>query len=190
MKNKNNKVDKQWFQDKIAERGLSQARFAKMQGLDPSQISLLLSGKRKMKLTDIEMFASALGKPVDQVAAKSGLYADSKSKEIAATGWVDDNGRISKLKDVTVKTDLSLPANAVAIQVRSPATILDGAYVFYLKDVYKSPDEVQTLCIVDDQYVGVLKKGYSGEGSYCLLSGSNQQEIEPKKVSPVICVIP
>ena len=190
MKNKNNKVDKQWFQDKIAERGLSQARFAKMQGLDPSQISLLLSGKRKMKLTDIEMFASALGKPVDLVAVKSGLHADTKSRDIPVVGSVDNHGNIKKLKDVTTKTDLSLPANAVAIQVRSPATVLDGAFVFYLKDVYKSPDEVQTLCIVDDQYVGVLKKGYNGEGSYNLLCGDHQQEVDPKKVSPVICVIP
>ena len=38
----------EWFKQKLAERKLSQRQLAKLMGLDPAAVSLMLRGQRKM----------------------------------------------------------------------------------------------------------------------------------------------
>lgn len=65
----NNGVDKGWFLAALADKGLSQRRLAAYMGLDPSAVSLILSGKRRMTATEVAEIARLLDKPVQDVLA-------------------------------------------------------------------------------------------------------------------------
>lgn len=60
-------IDKRWFVEKIADKGLSQRRLAKLMDLDPSAITHIFSGKRKLQLSEAQQMSRCLGVPVDEV---------------------------------------------------------------------------------------------------------------------------
>lgn len=54
-------IDKQWFMDRLAEKGLSLRKVAKLIDLDPGALSNTLNGKRQMKIREIDRIATVLG---------------------------------------------------------------------------------------------------------------------------------
>lgn len=54
-------VDKQWFLDRQAEKSLSLRKMAKLMDIDPSALSRMLNGQRKIKPSEIRSMAGILG---------------------------------------------------------------------------------------------------------------------------------
>jgi transcriptional regulator with XRE-family HTH domain len=54
-------MDKDWFSQRIAARGLTQERLAQAISLDRSQVSRILAGERELKFDEIERLAELLG---------------------------------------------------------------------------------------------------------------------------------
>ena len=54
-------MDTKWFRDRLADRGLSQRALARQMALDAAAVSLMLRGKREMKLTEAAEIARLLG---------------------------------------------------------------------------------------------------------------------------------
>lgn len=53
-------IDKQWFVDRWTEKGLTLRKVANSIGMDPSALSRVLSGDRKMKIPEVGKMAAVL----------------------------------------------------------------------------------------------------------------------------------
>jgi transcriptional regulator with XRE-family HTH domain len=54
-------IDKQWFMDRWAEKGLTLRKVAKLIDMDPSALSKTLSGERQMKIVEVDKIATVMG---------------------------------------------------------------------------------------------------------------------------------
>ena len=66
------KVDTRWFQDRLADKRLSQRQLAARMNLDPAAVSLMLRGRRKMSAAEAAEIARYLGVEVDEVLNHAG----------------------------------------------------------------------------------------------------------------------
>ncbi len=62
-------IDSGWFHERLAKRGASLRELARFMGLDPSAVSRMLSGGRKMSAEEQDQIADYFGVPVQEVAA-------------------------------------------------------------------------------------------------------------------------
>lgn len=62
-------IDSSWFYEKLSERGSSLRDMARFMGLDPSAVSRMLSGERKMSAEEQDQIADYIGVPLGEVAA-------------------------------------------------------------------------------------------------------------------------
>lgn len=66
------KVDSRFFQNALADKGLSQRKLAARLGLDPAAVSLMIKGKRKLSASEAAEIAKFLGISVEEVLFRSG----------------------------------------------------------------------------------------------------------------------
>lgn len=66
-------IDTRWFQDRLSDRGVSQRKLARVLGLDPAAVSLMLHGRRKFTAREAVDIAGVLGVDVDEVLRHAGL---------------------------------------------------------------------------------------------------------------------
>ncbi|OCC05158.1 hypothetical protein BA190_09595 [Labrys sp. WJW] len=91
-----NRVDKRWFLDRIADVGTSQRRIGAAIGVDPSTMSLLLAGKRRMTVEVARNLALHLQTSVDEVIARAGIPIEPDNAErLPIIGYVGGDGTIS-----------------------------------------------------------------------------------------------
>jgi transcriptional regulator with XRE-family HTH domain len=62
-------IDSAWFYEKLSQRDASLRDMARFMGLDPSAVSRMLSGERKMSAEEQDQIADYLGLPLEEVAA-------------------------------------------------------------------------------------------------------------------------
>jgi len=176
------KPDQKWFSDKIRDRNLTQRALAKLLEMDPSSLSLLLHGKRRMRVEQAAEIARLLNVPVEDVMRRAGadVVGSSERNAIPLVGWVDADGN-AKLDwtkdDHRVDFDTDLPPTAAAIQYRTAQTkadMFDGWLAAILPP--REPDEsamLDRMCVVGLKGGGTLlrkvRRGYT-PGRYTLTS--------------------
>ena len=62
-------IDSAWFYEKLSQRDASLRDMARFMGLDPSAVSRMLSGERKMSADEQDQIADYLAVPLNEVAA-------------------------------------------------------------------------------------------------------------------------
>lgn len=62
-------IDSSWFYEKLAERSRSLREMARFMDLDPSAVSRMLSGERKMSAEEQDQISAYFGVPLHEVAA-------------------------------------------------------------------------------------------------------------------------
>lgn len=65
-------IDKKFFQAAFKDVDLSQNEVADRLGIDRGAMSLLMSGRRKMKIEEAATLAQVLGVPIEKVILRSG----------------------------------------------------------------------------------------------------------------------
>lgn len=128
-------MDTQWFRARLADRGLSQRALARQMGLDAGAVSLMLRGRREMKLTEAAEIARLLGAPAEDVIAAAGVRISSGGAEVPVVGWVDGLAEIhwQPTGDTVPHPGGGLPATISAVQCRtagSPMGHMDGWMLF------------------------------------------------------------
>jgi transcriptional regulator with XRE-family HTH domain len=91
-------IERQWFAEKLKRAGFKNQRaFADAVNLTSSQMSLLLSGKRRAQMAEVAAIATALGATPAEVAAALGVqYSDPLSEAILKiTAAVVDADRVT-----------------------------------------------------------------------------------------------
>lgn len=128
-------MDTRWFRDRLADRGMSQRALARHMGLDAAAISLMLRGRRTMKLTEAAEIARLLGVPAEDVIAAAGVRISSGGAQVPVVGWIDGQAEMhwEPAGETVPHPGGHLPANVSAVQCRTASTALahmDGWMLF------------------------------------------------------------
>lgn len=120
-------INTRWFQNGLADVKVSQRRLAKMMGLDPSAVTLMLQGRRAMSAAEAAMIAKVLGVPVADVLRQAGIdgaggrVAESNMGSFRPKG---DGARVAVHPPVEKKT--ALPPEPGANMFTMPVPMSDG----------------------------------------------------------------
>lgn len=142
-------MDTKWFRDRLADRGMSQRGLARAMGLDAAAVSLMLRGKREMKLTEAAEVARLLGVPAEDVIAAAGVRISSGGTEVPVVAWIDGQAEMhwQPTGEKVPHPGGGLPATVGAVQCRtagSPLAHMDGWMLFGCAD---APQGVQADAI-------------------------------------------
>lgn len=147
-----------------------------------------------MTLGEANQIANLLGVQVTEVLRQAGVpVADAKG--IRVTGYVMPDSRVSSAtaaKQIAAPPDV--PASGFALQVRSPATHLDGASI-YVGDKVLGEAAIGRLCVVETEtarVIGTVRRGYDDDTMAVspLLGGEVMDFQQEKKVAPVLWIRP
>lgn len=75
-----NQVDSRWFQQRLMDQRMSQRAMAKLMGLDPGAVSLMLRGKRGMSAAEAAEIARLLDVAVDEVLLRAGIHGQGAKR--------------------------------------------------------------------------------------------------------------
>lgn len=119
-------MDTKWFRDRLADRQMSQRGLARALGLDAAAVSLMLRGKREMRLNEAAEIARLLGVPADDVLQAAGVRLSSAGQSVPVVGFVDGAGEAHWQADGSVPhPGGQLPAAVHAVQCKTAGTPLD-----------------------------------------------------------------
>lgn len=200
---KANRINTQWFRDRLADKSMSQRGYAKQVEMDPSAVSLMLRGRRKMTMDEAVQFASLVGVPLDDVMSHAGLRLPSTGKNTCPiTGSVDSHGAVT-LGPVAAPRRAPLPpeapSNTAALRFRiAGGAGLDGWLAYYAEDIARVPAEaIGRLCVVElDNHggarLGFVKRGYE-RATWTVLPWSAEnglplENVRLEKASPVLWI--
>ena len=65
--------DRQWFEEKLAERGLNPRILAAAAGMGEAEIVLVFKDQRELSAEEVGIFADLLGVPAAEVADRAGI---------------------------------------------------------------------------------------------------------------------
>lgn len=146
-------IETEWFRERLAAKKLTQRAVARLLGINPSGLSLMLKGSRTMKLQEAAHLARLLGVPTTEVLARAGVEQDGKADTMQIAGWLDNHGEIHFEAELgAIDRPHGLEPDAMAVQARTAGSDLDymdGWLLFAGKPVEPPPIEhVGRLCLV------------------------------------------
>ncbi len=120
-------IQTQWFKDRLAERRMSQRDLARHMGLDSAAISLMLRGKRNMKISEAAEIAQLLGRPAAEIMEAAGVQTGGT--EVGVTSFVDGLAEVHACDDEPMMRVQhpggDLPADVMVTQCRTAGSALD-----------------------------------------------------------------
>lgn len=112
-------IDTRWFQDRLADKRLSQRKLASMMNLDPAAVSLMFRGKRKMSAAEASEIAKLLGVEASEVLMRAGADAPYRDRDAQSAPRV--------VHDLVAKPIATAPAVVGAPEVLElPVPMSDG----------------------------------------------------------------
>lgn len=189
-------INKKYFTDLMAERELSLRRLAVMMGLNHSQLSLILSGKRKLQINEASQLSQIFGQPIHAIIEQAGVKIQPVgARRARVIGAAHSDGLVTLLGDASTERTTApdhLPHRSVAVQMRSAGTPLawmDGAIMFC-----REPDGIDSaalgrLCFVKIErgptVIATVSRGYAVD-SYTLSGLYTQESVKIEWASPVL----
>lgn len=171
-------INTAWFRDKLAEKQLSQRGLAKLMGLDAAAVSLMLRGKREMRIAEAALIANFLGVSTEEVIAHVGP-AKLEPSPVPIVGVINGNGRVQwrdGLGEVPRPVG-ELPLHVAAIQCRTAGTSLDymDRWMLFVPQPHDEgfvrAECIDRLSIVrptgGDSLLAQVRRGYA-PGKWCL----------------------
>ena len=127
-------MDAQWFQARIKDQRKSQRALARALGIDPSQVTNMLKGRRRMQLQEASAIANFLNAPVEEVLRHAGLAVSAGARRAKLAGWIDEVGEIhlSDQPEADVDAPATAPEGTIAVRMRSGEMLMRNALVFFL----------------------------------------------------------
>lgn len=192
--NEDGPIDTKWFKALLADKGVNQRKIAATLALDPSSVSLMLRGKRRLQLPEAAAMANLLGVPLDDVLLHAGIDPEAGARDSTPImGWVGLDGEAHMRRPdgpKRVPAPAGMPEDAVALRYQGEDA-MDGWIAFYVpREEGIDAEAVGRLCVVQlapagkgARYVRVLKRGY-GRGLWTL-GGIRAMESAIESVSVV-----
>lgn len=193
------KVNTKWFKDRLAERQLSMRRLAKLMQVDPSAVSLMLRGKRKITQQEAAKISGLLTIPVTEVMRQAGVTVPDDTRALMMRAWVDAAGH---LHEVTTKTQrrvnapADVPSVGLVAQLRASELTSDGWMFFCGAFDSRVEGFIDRLCVIelkrDGHVLGILKRGYDEEKFNLVpyTGAPTIQSVDAVSAAPVLWIRP
>lgn len=192
-------INTKWFKERLAERDMSMRRLAKLLKIDPSAVSLMLRGKRKITPQEANEISGLLTLPVTEVLRQAGIPVSDDTRDMRIKAFVDARSvlQMSTSKSPRrVNAPHDVPGAGMAVQVRAPDHATDG-WVLFAGAPDNNPDAmIDRLCVVkvarDGHVVGTLKRGYDDSRyNVATYTGSAMLEnVDVQSAAPVLWIRP
>ncbi|AAQ54947.1 cI-like putative transcriptional regulator [Burkholderia phage Bcep22] len=190
------KVKKQYFLNLMESRKLSMRGLAQKMDMQHSQLSLTLSGQRKMQLEEAAQLSQIFGVPLAEIAVAAGVdIRPTSGKRVNVIGFVGKDGSVTLHgKDVVERADAppNLPDGCVAIQFRtadSPLAWQDGWVAFLHPNGDVTPESFGrfSLCKIKDgpTVVATPKRGYR-DGTFNLSGPYSRENVPLESATPLL----
>lgn len=200
------KMNARWFQNQLETKQITQRKLAKALKVDPSAVSLMLHGKRKMHLDEAVEFAKLLGVPLDEVLANAGIKTSEvagSAKSVKIIGWVDKNLSIHRETPKGVKSAPSPIVGGDKLSAVRFHTVgskyegLDGAVVYFEDRDTIHSDILGKMCLVKlngskteskEWFFRVIRRGHI-PGHYSLYSTTGElleENVTLRSAAPVV----
>lgn len=198
-------IDTRWFQDLLTDRRLSQRRLAREIGIDPSAVSLMFRGKRRMQMAEAAQVSRLLGVPLDDVIRHAGIHTDTFApSEIAELSvplvyMVDGHAELHSLDaGQRVEVKAALPDDVIAAQCRTAMTPLEHMDRWLL--LFSAPTRSGIQADAIGRYsvmrlpggmmtIGYIRPGYE-RGKYAIHRGASVTEAAIEWATPVLMIVP
>jgi DNA-binding XRE family transcriptional regulator len=187
-------VDKRWFQDRVRDADISQAKLANLLGIDRAAMSLTFSGRRKMQLEEAARIAEILALDVNEVLARAGVRLPKGPRSVPVVGVVDAGGRIHDKKGAgRVNPIGDPPRETVAVRCEDRAAVIYGWVLFFVPQAAVAGDALERVSIVKaaegTQHLAAVSRGFDA-GTYNLrgLDGRMTENVRVASASPVLWI--
>lgn len=196
------RVNKKWFLERMAARGMNQAEFAKAMGLDPSAMSRMLKGGRAMQLHEAGRAAEVLNATAREVMIAAGIdvrhaRADGQD-EAPIVGRVMGDGSVQ----FTEKPLGHRPVPAVegstdqVLRMETLMSPLEPMMGWHLL-LGQETDDVETclgdlcVCTLPDRrrVLRWVRRGYSSTTYLLIGKGAEMEESHLHAVQPVVAIL-
>jgi DNA-binding Xre family transcriptional regulator len=194
------RIDKGWFQEKLAAKKLSQRKLASTLGMDASSLTLMLQGKRRMTNQEATSIGKALGYPVTEILRRAGLDVRDDVRKIPITGYVGAGGAVTMLPAGThdmVVSPADVPQGSYALQKRMAGNPGDG-WLDFVDGAHCLPEDMLgrfCLATLSDgrAYMASVSRGYKAGLHNLIILCHQNNIIENQSVawcSPVLWIKP
>lgn len=192
-------INTKWFKERLAERDMSMRRLAKLLELDPSAVSLMLRGRRKMTPQEANQISGLLTLPVTEVLRQAGIPVSEDARDVPVKAFVDARSTLQMVtaknaRRVTAPHDV--PGAGMALQVRAPEHSTDGWILFAGAPDPRPESMIDRLCVLkiagDGHVLGTLKRGYD-DSRYNVApytSAAMIENVEVDSAAPVLWIRP
>jgi transcriptional regulator with XRE-family HTH domain len=145
-------INTEWFRERFAERGISQNAMAVRIGMDQSQFSQALRGRRRLQLADIESLARELAVPVVDVLDAAGVEAislDRRQRMVRVEHRIGEPGQLEPYDPGDLRIEIpGSGAGAKAAIVEARNHLLDGASIIWLPSDRVEPAAIGRLAVI------------------------------------------
>jgi DNA-binding transcriptional regulator YdaS (Cro superfamily) len=177
-------MNTQWFRHHLSQRKLSQRGLARLMGLDPASVSLMLRGQRRMTMEEAHAIATIISMPVTEVLRAAGVDVLDDVRRVQVMGYVDDQSEVTLFPAGTYDTVVGpadCPANTYGLQVRTPTHPTDG-WLMFVSPHHEAPAlHLGQLCCValatGEHLIAFLQRGYR-QGLYNLVRASTAVRLD------------
>lgn len=197
------RVDTPWFKTVLLEKKISGRQLAKKMHLDPSAVSLMLRGKRKILIEEAAQLADILTIPIIEVLRHTGLpdIGSETMRRVPVGGTINGKGEVmftSPKSQAYVDAPNDVPHDGLALVAStagSKLAYLDGA-LFFTTAKRQTPAEcLQRLCIVQAHgndslpFIAAVSRGLARDTYHLFEMCSERPALENARVdwaSPVL----
>lgn len=194
------KVDRDWFRDRLRDIQMSQRGLAKNLKLDPSAITLMLRGERRITSSEAQEIAALFSVPVTEILRRAGVDVRDDVRRVPLSACLGPNASIEAFDDGDhefIEAPADVPGGSYAVQVRDHTSPHDG-WVMIISGDKTEPGRLldrACACGTDDGtiFTGIIKKGYK-RGKFNLVITATQPRIienaEIEWASPILWIKP
>lgn len=168
-------------------------------GLDPSAMSLMLRGKRRITLEEAAQMAVLLNVTTNDVLEQAGVAVLTGDPKIPVIGHMTGDSKVVMEAEGThemTKGPSDLPPDAIAVQCRTantPLELMDG-WMLFMSDKHDNPaTAIDMMALVatkgNGMRIGTVKRGYR-RGTYNLIMMGQEpiQNVELAWASPILWI--
>jgi len=201
-------IDKQWFFDQLEGQRKSVRALARHLEVDPSAVSRMFSGQRRMKMEEANAIARFLNAPVSEVLAHAGITMEPVvSSRVVLAATINGKGEVHRLQDAKplpqqvidrAHAAIGMGNNRViAAQVRADGGALamwdDAVILFNATDIVEpSAIGVISICRLREGTQIMAKIERARKTGEALVRGpdNSTKEVQLDTATPVLAIIP
>ena len=192
--------NKEWFVGRLQALKISQRKLAKMIDIDPSAVTLMLTGRRNMKTEEVHKIAKIFNVSVAEVMRHAGLDVTDGVHKVKIKGFIGERSRVTFFEDEPLDwaaAPADVPKDSFCLQVRQPNSSNDGWLIFVSGEKTTAQNLIDRPALVEledgTQMTCLIRRGYkAGTSNLYSLHGTAELHENQQVVwaSPVLWIRP